>query len=266
MNTSGNKIEKENLYLRVSKRGEITDKIKPLSGEINLDCNYSFIELMLIKLVKEILKEKDFKNLFNNIENQPLSLYQWTTNTVCSTLKNTRKKFLKKLQEQINRYFHDLSNQVIKRSTIRSDLRGNTHRSTTNKSMMKLDSENVKIKYDESMENRIEEKYMKEIGDKYKYKINEMNEKIIILNKETKKIIIDTAVENTLYNIVSEAANGHTDLTEKQRIYFFLDKTMKSIDTSNQNEILKIRDDNEIKEENKNNGINQDIKKEEKQE
>jgi len=57
MNTSGNKIEKENLYLRVSKRGEITDKIKPLSGEINLDSNYSFIELMLIKLVKEILKE-----------------------------------------------------------------------------------------------------------------------------------------------------------------------------------------------------------------
>ena len=266
MNTSGNKIEKENLYLRVSKRGEITDKIKPLSGEINLDSNYSFIELMLIKLVKEILKEKDFKNLFNNIENQPLSLYKWTTNTVCSTLEDTRKKFLKKLQDQINKYFHDLSTQVIKRSTIRSDLRGNTHRSTTNKSMMKLDGENVKIKYDENMENRIEEKYIKEIGDKYKYKINEMNEKIIILNKDTKKIIIDTAVENTLYNIVADAANEHADLTEKQRIYFFLDKTMKSIDTSNHNEISKNRDDNEIKDENKNIPINQDIKEEEKQE
>jgi hypothetical protein len=46
INQGGNKIEKENLYLRVSKRGEMTDKIKPLTGEINLDCNSCFIELM----------------------------------------------------------------------------------------------------------------------------------------------------------------------------------------------------------------------------
>ena len=50
------------------------------------------------------------------------------------------------------------------------------------------------------MENQIDEKYLKEIGDKYKYKVNEMNEKIIVLNHETKKVIIDTAVENTIYN------------------------------------------------------------------
>ena len=111
-----NKTEKENLYLRVSKRGEITDKTKPLFGEINLDCNSSFVELILTTLTKEIFKEKDFLDLFNNnIENQPLSLYKWTTNTICSTLPETRKKYLKKLKETINKYLYDTSSQVTKR-------------------------------------------------------------------------------------------------------------------------------------------------------
>ena len=238
-----NKTEKENLYLRVSKRGEITDKTKPLFGEINLDCNSSFVELILTTLTKEIFKEKDFLDLFNNnIENQPLSLYKWTTNTICSTLPETRKKYLKKLKETINKYIYDTSSQVIKRSTIRPDIRGTTRR---NSKSSKIDIDFAKTKYDEIMENKIEEKYMIEIADKYKYKINEMNEKIIILNNDTKKVIIDTAVENTLYNIVSDAANGQTDLTEKQKIYFFLDKTMKPIDTEIKNEISKNNEEKE---------------------
>ena len=259
-----NKTEKENLYLRLSKRGAIIDKPKPLSGEINLDCNSSFIELMIIKLVKEILKEKDFNDLFNNnIENQPLTLYKWTTNTICSTLKETREKFLKRLKTTINKYFNDLSSQVIKRSTIRSDLRGATHRSTTGRSLMKLDSE-LKIPYDLKMEEEIEEKYMKEIGDKYKYKINEMNEKIILLNKETKKAIVDIAVENTLYNIISDATNGQSDLTEKQRIYFFLDKNMKLNGNNEYNDKNNKNEKNE--EEKKIDEIKNDIIEEEKKE
>ena len=268
-NQGGNKIEKENLYLRVSKRGEITDKTKALTGKINLDSNSCFIELIIIQLVKEIFKEKDFLDLFNdNIEKQPLSLYQWTNNSICSTLAQTRKKFLKKLKDTVNKYFHELSNQVIKRSTIRTDLRGTTHRNTSSKSFMKLDIDSDKVKYDEELENRIEEKYLKEVGDKFKYKINEMNEKIVILNQETKKVIIDTAVENTIYNIISDAANGYIDLTEKQRIYFFLDKNMKSIDSNvnnNQNDISKTKEEKQEKEEIKHEE-NKEIKEEEKNE
>ena len=266
INQGGNKIEKENLYLRVSKRGEMTDKTKPLNAKINLDSNSCFIELMLIQLVKEIFKEKDFTDLFNNnMEKQPLSLYQWTTNTICSTLPETRKKFLKKLQNTINKYMHDLSAQAIKRSTMRSDLRGTTHRSTNSKSFIKMEADIGKEKYDEELENKIEEKYMKEIEEKYKYRTNEMNEKIIILNKDTKRAIVDIAVENTIYNIVSDAANGFTDLTEKQRIYFFLDKNMKPIDSNainNQNETSKNKEEKKEKEESKNNE-NKEIKEEE---
>ena len=168
----------------------------------------------------------------------------------------------------MNKYFHELSNQVIKRSTIRTDLRGTTHRNTSSKSFMKLDIDSDKVKYDEELENRIEEKYLKEVGDKFKYKINEMNEKIVILNHETKKVIIDTAVENTIYNIISDAANGYIDLTEKQRIYFFLDKNMKSIDSNvnnNQNDISKTKEEKQEKEEIKNEE-NKENKEEEKNE
>ena len=262
MISGGYKTEKENLYLRISKRGAITDKSKPLSSKINLDCNSSFIELMIINLTKEIFKEKEFIDLFNNnIENQPLTLYQWTTNTICSTLKHTREKFLKRLNTSMKKYFNESPSQVIKRSTIRSDLRGLSHRNTNSRSIIKLDSEN-KVPYDLKMEERIEEKYLREIGDKYKYKINEMNEKIILLNKETKKIIVDIAVENTLYNIVSDAVNGQADLTEKQRIYFFLDKNMKLNINNEKNDLTENRIEKK-EEESKINEIKNDIIEEE---
>jgi len=262
MISGGYKTEKENLYLRISKRGAITDKSKPLSSKINLDCNSSFIELMIINLTKEIFKEKEFIDLFNNnIENQPLTLYQWTTNTICSTLKDTREKFLKRLKTSMKKYFNESPSQVIKRSTIRSDLRGSSHRNTNSRSIIKLDSEN-KVPYDLEMEERIEEKYLREIGDKYKYKINEMNEKIILLNKETKKIIVDIAVENTLYNIISDAANGQADLTEKQRIYFFLDKNMKLNINNEKNDLTENRIEKK-EEESKINEIKNDIIEEE---
>ena len=262
MISGGYKTEKENLYLRISKRGAITDKSKPLSSKINLDCNSSFIELMIINLTKEIFKEKEFIDLFNNnIENQPLTLYQWTTNTICSTLKHTREKFLKRLNTSMKKYFNESPSQVIKRSTIRGDLRASSHRNTNSRSIIKLDSEN-KVPYDLEMEERIEEKYLREIGDKYKYKINEMNEKIILLNKETKKIIVDIAVENTLYNIISDAANGQADLTEKQRIYFFLDKNMKLNINNEKNDLTENRIEKK-EEESKINEIKNDIIEEE---
>jgi len=77
-----------------------------------------------------------------------------------------------------------------------------------------------------------------------------MNEKIILLNKDTKKVIVDTAVENTLYNIIADATNGQADLTEKQRIYFFLDKNMKPNVNNEQNDNTKIKNEKE-EEENK---------------
>ena len=232
------RIEKENLYLRVSKKSEISKEKKVLSSNFNLDCNSCFVELIITKLVQEILSSKDFKESFqNNIENQSLSLYRWTHNQICSTLPEIRKKFLKHLRMKIINLYGDLS-QVnsggYKRTTIKSEIRAMTHRGYTIKSN-KSDVDTIKEKYDEESDNKLEAKYIKEVSDKFKYSIKEMNEKIIIVNHETQKVINDTIMENTIYNIICEAVYGEIDLSEKQRIYFFLDKNTSNIINEKEN-------------------------------
>ena len=264
MNAS--RIEKENLYLRVSKKSEISKEKKAINSNFNLDCNSCFIELILTKLVQEILTSKDFIESFrNNIDNQPLSLYKWTHNEICSTIPEIRKKFLKHLRMKIINLYGDLS-QVstggYKRTTIRSEIRVMTHRGYTIKSN-KSEVDEIKEKYDENLDNKLEEKYIKEVSDRFKYTTKEMNEKIIIVNDETKKIIIDTVMENTIYNIICEAVYGETDLSEKQRIYFFLDKNTNEIINGNDNNSGKLEEkkDNKQSIEIKNNEIYEDKEK-----
>ena len=253
--TNVSRIEKENLYLRVFKKSEISKEKKILNSHFNLDCNSSFVELIITKLTQEILSSKDFVQTFQkNIDYQPLTLYKWTHNDICTTLPETRQKFLKHLRMKIINLYGDLSqisSGAYKRTTIRSEIRAMTHRGYTIKtSKSEIDVEQEK--YDNEKDDRLEKKYIKEIMDKYKYNIKEMNEKIIIANDESKKVIIDTVMENTIYNIICEAVYGEVDLSEKQRIYFFLDKNMNNIINGN---------DNNKNEENKENKENNDVKK-----
>jgi hypothetical protein len=67
----------------------------------------------------------------------------------------------------------------------------------------------------------IQDKYMKELLDKYKLTIPEVNESLCIVNEESRKLISNDIMESTVYNIISEAVYGETNLTEKTRIYFF---------------------------------------------
>ena len=191
---------------------------------------------------------------------QPLSLYKWTHNDICSTLPEIRKKFLKHLRMKIINLYGDLS-QVstggYKRTTIRSEIRAMTHRGYTIKSS-KSEVDVIKEKYDEENDNKLEEKYIKEVADKYKYSTKEMNEKIIIVNDETKKLIIDTVMENTIFNIICEAVYGEIDLTEKQRIYFFLDKNTNS--NINENDKINNLEENKEISENKKNEITNKLK------
>ena len=230
---SVSRIEKENLYLRISKKSELSKDKKILSGSFNLDCNSSFVELIITKLAQEILNSHDFVESFNTkIESQPLSLYKWTHNDICTSIKETREKFIKNLKMKIVNLYGDLS-QVntsgYKRTTIRSEVRTMTIR----KQSVRIPENIVKEKFDEELVNIIDEKYLNEVVEKYKYNIKDINEKIIIVNDDTKKLIIDTIMENTIYNIISEAVYGELDLTQKQRIYFFLDKNANIIKNEN---------------------------------
>ncbi len=61
-----------------------------------------------------------------------------------------------------------------------------------------------------------------------KYNLNhiEVNKKIILVNEDTRKLLSDLILDNTIYNIVSEAVYGVCDLTEKQKLFFFKNKNI----------------------------------------
>ena len=44
---------------------------------------------------------------------------------------------------------------------------------------------------------------------------------MILVNEDTRKLLSDLILDNTIYNIISEAVYGVCDLTEKQKMYFF---------------------------------------------
>jgi hypothetical protein len=229
-NTIVSRVEKENLYLRVSKKSEYSNEKKILSNNINLDSNSSFVELIIIKLIQEILISKDFIEFFKNIDNQPLTLYKWTNNEIAQTLQEARKKYIKNLNMKIHKLFGDLSqvsSSSYKRTGIYSEMKTFSRRTTFKITSNELDI--AKENYTEEIVDKLEEKYFKEIIDKYNYNTKEINEKLIIINDETKKVIIDTIMENTIYNIICEAVYGEINLSEKQRIYFFMDQNTKNI-------------------------------------
>ena len=229
-NMNISRVEKENLFLRVSKKSEYSTEKKILSNNFNLDSNSSFVELILTKLIQEILVSKDFIEFFKNIDNQPLTLYRWTNNETGQTLQETRKKYIKNLNLKIHNLYGDLSqasSSSYKRTGIFSEMKTFSRRTTFRITNNELDV--VKENYTEEIVDKLEEKYFKEIIDKYNYSTKEINEKLIIINDETKKVIIDTIMENTIYNIICEAVYGEINLSEKQRIYFFLDQNTKNI-------------------------------------
>ena len=103
-----------------------------------------------------------------------------------------------------------------------------------NKGVKTKESEEInhgikKINFNAELENKLGQKYIMDLINKYKYSVREVNEKLIMVNEETKKLISDIVMENTIYNIICEAVYGEIDLTEKQRIYFFLNGENKRI-------------------------------------
>jgi hypothetical protein len=83
----------------------------------------------------------------------------------------------------------------------------------------KKEETNVTDNFDEKHDSKIEEKYLNELIDKFKYTLPSVNEKILLVNEESKNLI-SSILENTVYNIISEAVYGETDLSEKTKIYF----------------------------------------------
>ena len=229
-------IQRENIYLRVIKKGIISEKMGNLSHKETTTNNSSFIEILLKDFAKQILSSSDFINNFTKQMNeQPLTLYKWTNNQTLPSLSYLRQKYINSLKLLIISQFGDLSSdKSFKRRKSFMDSRltysrlgtSQIHSSKQITSTIKDTGNNIpKIEeINESVDNEIQEKYIKDLLVKYKYTIKEVNEKIILTNHETKKLISDIIMENTIFNIISQAVYGEIDLTVKQRIYFFLEK------------------------------------------
>ena len=65
---------------------------------------------------------------------------------------------------------------------------------------------------------------MKNLLNKYKLTIPELNEKIIAVNEDSRKLISNVIMENTIYNIVSEAGCGETNLLKTQEFISLIKK------------------------------------------
>jgi hypothetical protein len=229
-------IKRDNIYLRVIKRGVLSEKLGNLEHKETTTNNSSFVETLIKDLTKQILSSEDFINNFTKqIQEQPLSLYKWTNNQSLPSLGQLRERYNNNLKLLILSQVGDISNESRKKPKSYMDLK--TTHSKINSSMFNsnkqsssatkdfaLDSQLLKEEYNDALDNEIQEKYLKDLLVKYKYTIKEINERIILINDETKKLISDMIMENTIYNIICQAVYGEIDLTIKPRIYFFLGK------------------------------------------
>ena len=299
-------IPRENIYLRIVKKGIITEKFGNLIHKETTTNNSSFVEILLKDLTKQILCSNEFKNIFTQrVKEQPLSLYKWTNNQSLPSLGKLRKKYIDSLKLLVLSQVGDLSSDPRSKRKTMMDSRLNyskitnsqTHSSNKNSSKQKTSSLKMPFldiplmkeqeEYNDSLDNKIQEKYLKDLSVKYKYSIKEINEKIIMINDETRKLISNIIMENTIYNIINQTVYGEIDLTVKPRIYFFLGKDSNfkvsesankgsvqgSMEIKNENNLLQsqnsgldkyLKEENNNKENDKNSRINTSRKEENK--
>jgi len=85
--------------------------------------------------------------------------------------------------------------------------------------LMELMCGDLDMNFGEGEDLKMEDKYMNEIIGKIGYSTSEVNEKILLVNDESKNLI-NSILENTFFNIISEAVFGESDLSEQTKIFF----------------------------------------------
>ena len=221
-NSIEQKSTREILHIRIRK----ISIQKELQGKVEktVNKNQSFVEILLSDLTREIMGEEDYQNnICKLMDEQPLGLFDWTNDIEYPSQAEVRKKIEDRYNTQslaillnennINRTFNK------KISSIHNELRyRNSGKLDNNVSSFHDKTGDI---FGESEDIKIQEKYTKELLSKYKLTVGEINENLAVVNEESRKIISNEIMENTIYNIISEAIYGEADLSEKTRIYFF---------------------------------------------
>lgn len=176
--------------------------------------------------------------LTKRIDEQPLNLYQFTTNQNYTSHEQVRKKIISNYLNITSTNLTEINSTkdaLTKRENIRTQRNISSKESTH--SMKSRESEENRMRrqiimekmgadfdtnFEEGEDLKIESKYMNEIINMMSYKTSEVSEKILLVNEDSKNFI-SSILENTFFNIISEAVFGETDLSEKSKIYFLKD-------------------------------------------
>jgi hypothetical protein len=174
-----------------------------------------------VDYIKEILCDPELdKMLCDRLDNQPASLYEWTNDISYTTHESVRNKLINNYinKAMTNNEPNNSSVHPNKRNIMSSMNRTSAHHTSFHFKAKKEETSNTD-NFDDKHDAKIEEKYLYELIGKFKYTLPSVNEKILLVNEESRNLI-SSILENTVYNIVSEAVYGETDLSEKTKIYF----------------------------------------------
>lgn len=180
------------------------------------------MESIIIDYIKEILCETEFDNLLcDRLDNQPLGLYEWTNNMPYTTHEDVRGKLITNYMSKAmtNNDMSTSSMLSVKRNMLSNQRNSSSQQSHHSKHKNQNENKDMET-FNEAQESKLEDKYLNELIDKFKYTVPDVNEKILLINDDSRNLI-HSVLENTIYNIVAEAVYGETDLSEKTKIYFF---------------------------------------------
>ena len=218
------KINKEKLHIRIRKSSVQKDMQGNVEKTINK--NQCFIETLLSDLTREIMGEEKYEqNLIKLIDEQPLGLVDWTTDVEYPNQAEVREILENRYTAESRAILFTeaaLSPNQKKIPSHHSDSRyTKTGGKNDNDGLSSINEKGLGDMFGENEDYKIQEKYTKELLNKYKLTVGEVNEGLALVNEESRKIISNDIMESTIYNIISEAIYGETDLSEKTRIYFF---------------------------------------------
>ena len=217
-------LEKEKLHIRIRKRSQMKETASTDIVKENND-NMCFVEAMLEEFTREILSEQSFSELLlKNLEMQPLGIFDWTSDIAYPEQSEVRKLLMANYSNKADTIVsNELNNTTNSNKTNKKTIptKNAPSHNMSNASGNKVQQQNEPDLYGENADLNIQEKYMKELLCKYKMTVPEVNEALALVNEESRKLLSNDIMEATIYNIISEAVYGETDLTEKTRIYFF---------------------------------------------
>ena len=178
--------------------------------------------------MKEIICEEQFDSLLTDrLDNSPMALYDFTNNINFPTQEEVKSKMMN------NYLFRAIANQNELNATLNNTNRRNhvytranisSQQSENSKEKLETNLKNLETSFDnnftESEENKIENKYLQEIIAKNCFSTVEVNEKMILVNQQSRNLI-HSIIDNTFSNIIAEAIFGETDLSEQTKIFFY---------------------------------------------